>query len=291
MACSSTAAEPTHWMTTSGPWPPVRAFTASDRIAIVGGDGFVGAELTGQPQLRRRPCHGDDPRPHRLPDLHGIGTQAAHAEHDQRLAGLQLRHALEAMERRGDRVGQDGQHDRRHRGARDDEGFQRTEHVLGERTIDVDPHARHVWADVRSPTGSPRIVGRRRDVVQRDLVPDRDALDPVAERIDDPRRLVPGDDRQRDLVAEAALLQEDVRAAHAARLDSDPDVTRPRLGDGALGGSERGADGRQLDDPHRRAAQYMRKPPETLSVAPVMYFAWSDARNTTGPASSSGSAT
>ena len=42
---------------------------------------------------------------------------------------------------------------------------------------------------------------------------------------------------------------------------------------------------------HAARAQYIRKPPEALIVAPVMYFAWSDARNTTGPAISSGSAT
>ncbi len=40
-----------------------------------------------------------------------------------------------------------------------------------------------------------------------------------------------------------------------------------------------------------RGHQYIRKPPDTLSVAPVMYLAWSEARKTTGPAISSGSAT
>src|SRR5439155_23224512 len=111
--------------------------------------------------------------------------------------------------------------------------------VLGEGAVDVDPHPPHLGPQVR-----PRRAGRVVDVPDRDLVAEGRLLDAGPECVDDAGRLMARHARQ--LVgAETALLEEQVRTANAARLDTDARLARARLGNRPLDEPERLADASQ----------------------------------------------
>src|SRR5581483_7726620 len=103
---------------------------------------------------------------------------------------------------------------------------------------------------------------------------------------DDAGRLVPGHDGIPDAGSEAAVLQEDVGPADAARLHAHERLARAGLRDRALGEPKRLPDPGQLRDLHR--GQSIRKPPLTSITSPVMYPAGAEQRYATIAATSSG---
>src|SRR5205823_14324751 len=109
--------------------------------------------------------------------------------------------------------------------------------VPGEGPVDVDAHPPDAGAEVR-----PERSGDVLDVVDRDLIARRHLGHAGTDQIDDTGRLVPRHDGE--LVgAEASLLEEEIRAAHAARVDPDPRLARARHRVLTLDELERGADG------------------------------------------------
>ena len=175
-----------------------------------------------------------------FPSWTALEPRPPDAQDDQRLAGLELRDALEPVERRGDRVGEDGQHRRRHRRAAG-----RMSASTGRITYSANAPSTSTPIRVTCglmlgrPARRPRVVGRGRDVVERDLVARRDPGHAVAERIDHAGRLVARARRAARPPSRSRPSGGNVRAADPARLDPDPDLTRPRLRDGPLGEPQR----------------------------------------------------
>src|SRR5581483_769551 len=143
--------------------------------------------------------------------------------------------------------------------------------VLRERAVDVDAHPLYVRPQVRA-----RRVGRVLDVVDRHLVAWGDRVDAVADEVDDTRRLVARDHGQ--LVgAEAALLEKQVRAADAARLDPHARLAGTGLRVGPLDELERCADGGQERSPHTSLLSIPRKRaqmPAASAKAPGVADEW-----------------
>jgi hypothetical protein len=125
----------------------------------------------------------------------------------------------------------------------------RADDVLGERAVDVDAHPPQPRVEVLAAGRGPAAVRVGVDVVERDLVADRDVRHAGAERVDDARRLVTRYARQ--LVrAEPAALQEQVAAADAARLDPHAHLVTAGRGQRPLDRLERPADAGEQQGPH-----------------------------------------
>ena len=88
-----------------------------------------------------------------------------------------------------------------------------------------------------TPTGAAGAADRA--PVEDDEVAGRDLGDVGADRLDDPRGLVP--EEERELVVDRALAVVEVGVAHAARLHRDPDLARARVGDDDLADLDRRA--------------------------------------------------
>ena len=160
IACSSTAADPTHWMTTSGPKPPVSALHRRDHVVAIGRDGLVGAELRARASFASDRVTAMTRAPNALPSWTAFDPSPPTPRTTSVSPRLEPGDALQAMERRRDGIGQDREDRGRHGGAGLDQRGRRAQDVLRERAVHVDAHARDVGRDVRSPASRPRIAVR-----------------------------------------------------------------------------------------------------------------------------------